>query len=67
MENYKEKKEELHIKENKDQKYINETKDKSKDKTKDKVDKGSGAIFDLDDNPWGDDDYLGDTPYPHFG
>jgi hypothetical protein len=32
-----------------------------------KVDKGSGAIFDLDDNPWDDDDYLGDTPYPHFG
>jgi len=32
-----------------------------------KVDKGSGAIFDLDDNPWDDDDYLGETPYPHFG
>lgn len=31
------------------------------------TDKGSGAVFDLDENPWDDDDYLGETPFPRFG
>lgn len=49
-----------------------EEKDKSSEldklkKDSNKDDKGSSSMFDLEENPWGDDDYFGDNPYPHFG
>ena len=62
------------VKELKEMKEVNKDKEINKSSELDKLkkesnqeDKGSSSMFDLEENPWGDDDYFGDNPYPHFG